>query len=288
MRSVRYPDARSTNFRRYHTAFLETPRQGAAPGVPSYAAELVRLGASEALAAALRAFLAQRHPGDQARLYHSLVHTEEVASLAAAVVRRRDDMSAGEKALVIVSAALHDLDPERVPDTPARVAATLSYLDDNTEARRLLGAFCRQFEFTTDQVKALILATDYSGEAREQEIIEFRAELAAATAFCDDARGLGWGRLIAFLDRVASYIGSEEEALRRLSGLARELRTRKRAGGHPHGPSDAQVLAETPVFLEALRRNPLYRVLSEEERERFEAVRSVVAAAAAPAGRFLA
>src|SRR5271170_699386 len=82
-------------------------------------AELRKLGVSTHLCARLTAFLKTRHPGDQERIYHGLAHTNEVALLTAKMLHRWPKVPSDRKVLLVLSAALHDLDPDREPGTPA-------------------------------------------------------------------------------------------------------------------------------------------------------------------------
>lgn len=276
-----YPDARPSTLHRYRAAApsLRHLRWGRGAGGshgPAYAQELVRLGAPEELVVRLRAFLRARHP-EQPGLYHGLAHTEEVASLAARVLRGRADLTDGEKGLIVVAAALHDVDPERAPGTPARVEATLAHLDRDAEARLLLDGFGRVFRFAPAQALALIRATDYSASPREQEAKDRAAALAARGAFPGEPRAEQWGRLLAYVDRAASYVGTPEEAERRVAGLARELRAARPR--RAPAPTEEQVRAGTPRFLDALRGDPLFWVLPADARARFEEVRAAFAPA---------
>ncbi|MDD5305112.1 MAG: HD domain-containing protein, partial [Elusimicrobia bacterium] len=151
------------------------------PAAPPYFIQsLAKLGVPSSLTARLEAFLAARHPGDQARIYHGLGHSHEVADLTARILGAQG-LPAEKKILLILSAALHDVDPDRAANTPARVAATIGHPGSDDEARGLLMDFGSRYGFTAAQVKALIMATDFA-----QDPIEMREKQDAfATAAVD-------------------------------------------------------------------------------------------------------
>src|SRR5207302_289483 len=105
----------------------------AKPKTSDFLRELRKLGVSEALCGRLKAFLKERHPGIQERIYHGLAHTYEVSGLTARMLHSWPKVPAERKVLLILSAAFHDLDPERMPGTPARVEATLVYLQKDPD-----------------------------------------------------------------------------------------------------------------------------------------------------------
>ena len=104
--------------------------------------ELRLLGIPARLCARLKAFLKARHPGNQERIYHGLAHTWEVSGLTARMLRSWPGVPADRKVLLILAAAMHDLDPQRPPGTPARVRATLAYLHEDPAAAGLVAEFC--------------------------------------------------------------------------------------------------------------------------------------------------
>lgn len=256
-----YPDARPTTLRRFRAADpAPRPASAAAGGEPAYAVELARLGASPDEVARLRAFLAERHPAAGAEVYHGLEHTEEVASLAARVVACRPDMTPGEKALFVLAAALHDVDPDRAAATAPRVLGTLAHLAEDREARVLVADFGRRFGFAPEKVMALVLATDFGPTARERAEKDAALERAVTAAFRGDPRAAGWARLLSYLDRAATYALGAETARARVAGLERE--------------SGQDALAGTPAFLDGLREDALFWSLPALERARFEECRA--------------
>ncbi len=225
--------------------------------------ELEALGTPRPLAESLRAFLADRHPGDQKRIYHGLEHTCEVAALTARMLRSWPRVPRSRKVLLIIAAALHDVDPARRPGTPARVEATLEHLEDDREARALLWAFGEHFDFTPAQVCALILATDYSPFPEEMKAKRAQFERASQGVFGDDPWIPEWGRRLAYWDQISTYLETVPKARSRVAGLARELRADSRK---PLGMSDI-----SRRFLSGLRRDPLFDFLPAADRRRFDA-----------------
>lgn len=245
----------------------------AAPaGAPFFVRSLASLGVSAPLVARLQSFLDSRHPGDQDRVYHGLGHSHEVADLTARILRGRD-LPAEKKVLLILAAALHDVDPERADNTPARVAATLSHLDADDEARALLLDFSARYGFTAAQVKALIMATDFAMDPVQMKEKQDAFEAAAKAAFPgEESWALAWGRTLAFADQSSTYVGSTADARRRVEGLALEIRAQLEAVGKGPGPSDADMLAGSYKFLSVLKANPLFALLPRAQQDNFDAV----------------
>lgn len=247
---------------------------GGPPGGPPafFVASLLKLGVPETLAMRLSNFMAARHPGDQNAVYHGLGHSLEVANLAARVVAGQN-LPAEKKILLIVSAALHDIDPERAPNTPARVSATLDHLDKDDEARGLLLDFGSRYNFTAAQVKALIMATDFAMDPAQMKLKQDDFAKAAVAAFPSEPDwALEWGKKLAFADQSSTYVGSVAEARKRVEGLALEIRAQLEAIGKGPGPSDAVMLAGSYKFLSVLKQNPLFALLPAEQRQNFDAV----------------
>jgi hypothetical protein len=226
-------------------------------------------------------FLSTRHPGRQDSIYHGLGHSNEVAGYTARVVENAD-LAVSRKILLIFSAALHDVDPERVPDTPARVAATIKYLDENSAARGLVADFSSRYGFTPEQVGALILATDFSPDPADMKARQDKFKLAAAAAFPGEDFGLVWGKRLAFVDQSSTYLGGVENAKKRVEGLAVEIRTQLEAIGKGPGPTDAQMLAGTGKFLAVLRQSSDFALLPSDLRKQFDAVESHFSARQSP------
>ncbi len=260
----------------------------AAPAAPPagppvyFLIELGKLGVPEGLRVRLYDFLSRRHPGDQNSIYHGLGHTREVANLTARILSGRD-LPAEKKILLILAAALHDVDPDRSENTPARVAATLEHLDKDDEARALLLDFGGGFGFTAAQVKALIMATDFDMDPAKLQAKQDAFAKAAAEAFPGEAGwALAWGKSLAFADQSSTYVGSVEDARKRVAGLAVEIRAQLQALGKGPGPTDEMMLAGSYKFLSVLKQNPLFALLPPEQSKNFDAVLSYFQARQTP------
>jgi len=232
------------------------------------------LGAEPELCLRLSSFLSSHHPDASSRLYHNLEHSLEVAGLTArSVGALSPPLPPSRRALLVFAAALHDVDPGRVAGTPPRVEATLAGLCERA-ALRLISDFGERWNFTRGQVAALILATAHDADPLRLSNQRALFRAAARGAFPDDPEALEWGRALAYWDKAATYVAAPELAHRRVVGLARELRAA--AGGR--GASDGELLAGTPRFLAALRRDPLFATLPLADRARFDATAASFAA----------
>lgn len=263
-----------------------TPSAAAAPappgGPPSYFVQaLQNLGVSQELTTRLTDFLAKRHPGNQDAIYHGLGHSREVADLTARVVENAS-LPPSRKILLIFAASLHDVDPQRVPDTPARVAATIQHLSEDPDASALVAEFSSRHGFTPDQVQALILATDFSPDPVDMKARQDRFVAAAEKAFPGEDFGLVWGRRLAFVDQSSTYLGDVEGAKKRVEGLAHEIRAQLESIGKGPGPTDEMILAGTGKFLSVLRQNPNFAILPPDLQKKFEAVDAYFAAKQTP------
>jgi hypothetical protein len=241
-------------------------KQGADRAEAAFLEGLRDLGAPRALADRLRAFLRARHPGPQDRVYHGHAHSCEVAALTARMLASWPRVPDDRKALLVLAAALHDVDPRRRPHTPPRVDNTLRHLRTDREARRLLRDFEARFDFTAAQVCALIMATDYS--PNRGEMARKRAAFARArrAAFGRDPWIGEWGHRLAYWDQIATYLHAPAEARRRVAGLAREIRNE-----YPDFRPDSGMREMSRRFLGTLRRDPLFHYLPKEDRRRFDA-----------------
>lgn len=174
---------------------------------------------------------------------------------------------AGRKVLLILAAAMHDVDPERRPGTPARVEATLEHLERDPEAVKLLADFAARFDFTPDQVGALVRATDYSARPaeRRQKLSAFLR--AHKVAFGDDPWIPLWGQRLAYWDQIATYLHTTpDQARRRVAGLGRELRSARALAARPK----EGLKGLSYGFLTTLREDPLFTYLHADDRARFE------------------
>jgi hypothetical protein len=236
--------------------------------VPSSAflAELAALGAPAALCARLDEILIAGHPGRQDRIYHSLEHSYEVASLTARQLHSWPNVPDGRKVLLILTAALHDLDPKRKPGTPARVSGTLALLAKKGPLNRLVADLGDRFGFTLEQTAALVMATDYSAHPVEakKKFLAFRR--AHREAFGADPWIEEWGKRLAYWDKIATYLQTTpSQARRRIAGLGREFRAERRR-------LDGDLTELSVQFLSGLRRDALFSYLTKAERARFDAI----------------
>jgi hypothetical protein len=233
---------------------------------PAFLAELAALGAPARLCARLDGILKKGHPGAQDRIYHCLAHSYEVAELTARQLHSWPKVPAGRKVLLILAAALHDLDPDRAPGTLARVSGTLEQFTKNASLRALIAELGARFDFTAEQTAALVMATDYSAHPGERAK-KFRAfRRAHREAFGTDPWVEEWGRRLAYWDQIATYLrNTPAQARRRIAGLGRELRAER-----VRPESGLKGLSLT--FLGGLRRDPLFAYLTRADRARFDAV----------------
>lgn len=266
--------------------------QAKAPAKGPYFLEaLKKLGAGEELVGRLYDYQTKRHPGEQNKIYHGLTHSQDVPSLMSAVFDRLPMalVSRNRRALLLVAAALHDIDPARVPGTPARVAATLEYLSQDPESRALLAEFGEVFAFTPGQVQALIKATDFHMDPAVLAKIQEDFQAMARAEFPEEAdRGwaVEWGRRLAFVDKAVSYVGTVETAAAQVRNLAGEIRAGIAAatGKTAEHPTADEMSAGTPAFLKTLRESPEFSYLPPEFQSRFESVQAYFLAQRGPPG----
>lgn len=255
---------------------------GPPAGPPYFIQSLAKLGVPSSLTSRLVAFLATRHPGEQDKIYHGLGHSHEVADLTARIVGDQE-LPAEKKILLIFAASLHDVDPDRTANTPARVAATVSHLDSDDEARGLLLDFSGRYGFTAAQVKALIMATDFDMDPVKMQSKQEAFAKAAVEAFPNEPDwAVTWGKRLAFADQSSTYVGSLPDARKRVEGLAVEIRAQLEAIGKGPGPSNEVILAGTYKFLTVLKENPLFALLPTEQRQNFYGVRAYFEARQTP------
>lgn len=179
-------------------------------------------------------FISFNHPGEQESIYHNFDHTLEVANLFLGIISQFG-LDNKWKVLGFLAGLLHDLDPERVPNTPPSVERTIQYLENNSEIKAIIDWFCDTFGFTVGQLKTLILATDYDSylEKRVNKWDKFvsECEIHFQGKFFptkDDQftnLGLFLGEILAYSDKLATHIQSIDVVLQRIRGLAFELRT---------------------------------------------------------------
>lgn len=191
--------------------------------------------------------------------YHGLIHSARVANLTAASVsaQKCSDLSKQDRALIIISAFFHDIDPKREKGTPARVWATFNWMDNDPEARSVFAQLERDGKIRTSEIKTLIKFTDFDVDEKKRTQIRIDAE-GMATKHFGNRHGFAtiWGTRIAFFDQVAMYVGSFKFAVQAVVGLANEFRRisalKKAASGSQEevtAPSDVAILSSTAQFL---------------------------------------
>ncbi|MBI4424110.1 MAG: hypothetical protein HY554_10310 [Elusimicrobia bacterium] len=233
-----------------------------------FARGLVRRGVPAETVEQLARFLVLRHPGDQARIYHGLAHTFRLANIQAAVLEGPGDMDSRRAVLLILAALLHDLDPDRTPNTQAKVARTMEYLESDV-AQALLAGIAERSPFDPRQLRALIRFTDFDPDPARLQKLQELAEAEAEGAF-EAAAGWAreWGARLAFLDKIAMYTGSVALAERAVRGLGLELRTESGKAE----PTDELLLANTWRFLEPQLKSPYVALLPRALRSNLAAV----------------
>lgn len=245
---------------------------------PYFVGSLTSLGVPKALAEELADYQSSRHPGDQDKVYHGLGHSLDVPAVISRIIEDLppDALSQRQKIMLVLAAALHDIDPQRGRETPARVSATLTYLELDPASQKLLAEFERKYGITTAQVEALIKATDFNPDPAGQQKIQEDFEARVKTAFPRNEQdwALRWGRRLSFADKSATYLGSVESADRQVVNLANEIRHGiEAANGKPSvNPTDESMLQGSHAFLKVLRASPDYALLPEALQNNFQKV----------------
>lgn len=191
--------------------------------------------------------------------YHGLIHSARIANLAAASSKTEKckALTQHERALIIIAAFLHDIDPHREDGTPARVWATFEWMDKDPEAHEFFVQLERENDIHLNQIKTLIKFTDFDVDEKKRLQILMDAKKMAALHFGkrhEFAETVG--EALAFLDQVSMYIGSFNFAVQAVVGLANEFRrsialTEEKKGNKIviTSPSDVAILSATPLFL---------------------------------------
>lgn len=224
-------------------------------------------GLSPMLSAKLIKLLIKNDKNITGPAYHGLVHSIRITNLvSSALAAKNKSISDQQKLLLIISAMFHDVDPLRNEGTPARVWATLEWMDSDQNAQEVFGELKKETGISTDQIKALIKFTDFD-PPKEAEI-RAQAEQMAALSFSDGGIfAKEYGPILQFLDKVAMYVGSAAFARQAVVGLANEIRQKetlkRKAEGTYNGsvttPTDANILSDTPAkFLAPLIRERKY------------------------------
>lgn len=199
-------------------------------------------------------FISFNHPGEQERIYHNLNHTLEVTTVFFDIVSPLVLFNKW-KVLGLLAGLLHDLDPERIPNTPPSVDRTIKFIDNNQEVKDIIDYFCKKFRFTFGQLKTLILATDYDSNPEKLEVkwnrfvseceIHFRDEFFSTQDNQLTNLGVVLGEILAYSDKLATYIQPINIVLTRVDGLDFELRTLNNS----ETPTKGELIRETGKFM---------------------------------------
>jgi hypothetical protein len=195
----------------------------------------------------LISFLRHNHPGNQDKIYHNLAHSFEVSALVSVILDSWQILDKW-KAISVVAGLLHDLDPDRTPNTPPSVERTIQYLENNSEIKAIIDYLCEVFGFTPKQTYTLILATDYSPDPQERNSKwdKFCHECEIHFDEGDVYTAQSLGKILAYADKSATYIQPIDVVVKRIKGLALELRT---VNDSQH-PTDEKMLNGTGIFLQ--------------------------------------
>lgn len=236
--------------------------------------KLSDLGVQPELINYLLAFVSANHPGDQDQLYHNLNHTLEDANLFLGIISQFG-LANRWKVLGFLTSLLHDVDPYRTPNTPPSVKRTIEFIEFNEEIQIIIKFFCENFEFTFDQIKTLILATDYDSDPKKRVNkwykfvseceIHFQGQFFPTKD--DQFTNLGYvlGEILAYSDKLATYVQPLSTVVDRVEGLAFELRTMSNS----NTPTGKDMLIGTGQFLKELKKNRLFNILPEVYKKLF-------------------
>jgi len=203
---------------------------------------LIKCGLSQEQASHFLAKLSEWHPGDSGKIYHSLAHSLIVTDLMWQVIEKNQDLDLEQKKMLVFSAALHDVHPTRLHNTPPKVAETLNFLDSPT------ALFLKNL-VDIRKVKSLILYTDFSPVSIKQaQIIKYADEFAIHSDPIANDWLKTWGRNLAVIDKAAMYTRDERFAEQAVCGLAFELRTESKSSS----PSNEMMLKNTYKFLSSI------------------------------------
>lgn len=234
------------------------------------------LGFEPELSKFLLDFIGSNHPGEQEKIYHNLDHTLEVANLFLGIISQFG-LENKWKILGFLAGLLHDLDPDRTPNTPPSVERTIEFLNSNDEIKSIIDCLCDTFRFTVGQLKTLILATDYDSNPEKRvnkwNIFVSECEIHFQGQFfpTKDEQlinlGLFLGEILAYSDKLATYIHQPINiVVTRVEGLAFELRTLLNSDN----PTGEYMLLGTGNFQkEELIKSDLFNILPEKYRRLF-------------------
>jgi len=187
----RFPDAAAAPPAAPSSPDAARAQAAAAPVRTGALAALERLGVPDGLAGRLQVFLLSRQPDGR-----SLGRSEAIADISARAIDGADVPDA-RKVLLILTAALMNVDPDRAPGAPPRAAATADYLAADRDAAALIADFGARYGFTAAQVRALVLATDFDADPAALKAKREAAAKALQEAFPGEDFGARWGESLA-------------------------------------------------------------------------------------------
>src|SRR5688572_7266300 len=218
---------------------------------PYFAVALEKLGASMSLVSKLENYVASpgRHPGAQNEVYHGLHHTYDVAAVVARLLEHPSakTLTREQKALILLSAVFHDIDPKRKPGDPASVARTFDLLSGDLETLSVLEDIQKELGVTGPQLKAMIKGTDFSPRQEVRDAIAADSERLLKDQFGGAEWAKTWSQHIANGDKLASYVADGAYADRLVRGLANELGLKPMDGAR-NSAGVIRVLRHTPTF----------------------------------------
>jgi hypothetical protein len=246
---------------------------------PYFAVALEKMGVSMGLVGKLENYIAApgRHPGAQTEVFHGLHHTYDVAAVVARMLEHPSakTLTREQKALILLSALFHDIDPTRKPGDAASVARTLDLLTSDPETAQVLDDVKAELGVTPAQMKAFIKATDYSPNKEVREANAAETQRLLKEQFGDAEWAQTWSKHVGNGDKLSSYLADPAYADRQVRGLANEF------------SMEALDLAKTSgAFIKPLRDTPSFALLPAELQANFDSVIKHFDAVAADPSRF--
>lgn len=169
------------------------------------------------------------HPGNQQSVYHSAQHSENVARVTGELAGKFDPAN---KEFLQQVALIHDIDPARPPGTPARVPATLEWIE---RSRQDLMKRFNWSENDVSRAKALIIRTEfpfddelktnsYNGAYAERSPLQTYRDAIANLPEADRAAVIRGGAILSeYADKGSFYLQSFDTAKKAVEGLVNEL-----------------------------------------------------------------
>lgn len=201
------------------------------------------------------------------RLYHSFKHTLLVAITAYEIASNIENISDNDKLLLVISALLHDVDPNRSLGTPPSVTRTLEYFDEDG-----IGFFdyLEDDYITKVKIFALILRTDFSPNPQLMGALIDKAYKYIDTNFngtdVNPVKMKELSELLTFADKISMYTLSVDFATNAVEGLANEVSRFQGA------KTFQEMLRGTKDFLKALKDDELFESMPDELKNNFKDV----------------